>query len=180
MDPAHERKAALDTLAAAAAQMVPLLNARLIPSDGISFGFALRGARDNSGVAAVSGGIKTGSGGHPVAGTCAFGTEEPVVRIILTAMKFDPVMRSGALLQFSDRALRIFEDDLFLECTLLGPALKNPGISTLDWGIASCCKEGVPDMIFRKGASAAESRIVLIGEGPTDVANNIIICSNRI
>ena len=54
------------------------------------------------------------------------------------------------------------------------------GISTMDWGIASCCKEGVPDVIFRKGANAAESRIVLLGEGPVDVANNIIICSNRI
>lgn len=180
MDPAHERNTTLATLHAATAHLEQSVHRRLIPPEGISFGFALRGARDNSGVAAVSGGIQTGSGGHPAFTPSAFGTEEPVVRIILTAMKFDPVIRSGALLQFSDRALRIFEDDLFLECALLNAASKDPGISTMDWGIASCCKEGVPDMIFLKGPSAAESRIVLFGEGPADVANNIIICSNRI
>jgi hydroxymethylpyrimidine/phosphomethylpyrimidine kinase len=59
-------------------------------------------------------------------------------------------------------------------------ASKNKGISSMDWGIASCCKKGIPDVIFRKGASTAESRIILFGEGPADVANNIIICSNRI
>ena len=180
MDPEYERKTTLDTLAAAAAQVVPSIKARLIPLEGVSFGFALRGARDNHGVAAVSGGIKTGSGGHPAAGPCAFGTNEPVVRIILTAMKFDPVIRSAALLQFSDRALHIYEDDLFLECILLNPTLKNPGISTMDWSIASCCKEGIPDVIFKRGVSTADSRIILFGESPSDVANNIIICSNRI
>jgi hydroxymethylpyrimidine/phosphomethylpyrimidine kinase len=156
------------------------LNVRLIPDEGISFGFALRGARDAGGVAAVNAGIRNSVGGGMPACTCAFDTDEPVLRIILTAMKFDPVMRSAALLQFSDRALRVFENDLFLECAPLDPALKNQGISTLDWGIASCCEDGVPDVIFRKGVSVKESRIILFGEGPADVANNIIICSNRI
>ena len=50
----------------------------------------------------------------------------------------------------------------------------------MDWGIASCCKDGVPDVIFSEGTGEKESRIILFGEGPADVANNIIICSNRI
>jgi len=50
----------------------------------------------------------------------------------------------------------------------------------MDWGIASCCEDGVPDVIYRKGPSIKESRIILTGEKPADVANNIIICSNRI
>jgi hydroxymethylpyrimidine/phosphomethylpyrimidine kinase len=180
MDPAYERNTTLSTLQAATTQLEQSMNVWLIPPEGASFGFALRGARDTGGVAAVNGGIKNRAGERLAAGPCAFGTDEPVVRIILTAMKFDPVMRSAALLQFSDRALQVFENDLFLECALLDAISKNQGISTMDWGIASCCKEGIPDVIFRKGASAAESRIVLFGEGPTDVANNIIICSNRI
>ncbi len=105
MDPAQERNALIVTLQAATARLVSLVNPQLIPPEGISFGFALRGARDNNGVAAVSGGIRCGSwDATPVA--CTFGTDEPVVRIILTAMKFDPVMRSAALLQYSDRALQ--------------------------------------------------------------------------
>lgn len=180
MDPAHERNNTLFALQDATNQLDQSTNVRLIPSEGISFGFALRGARDTSGVAAVNGGIKNSAGEGVTVGPCTFGTNEPVVRIIVTVMKFDPATRSAAILQYSDRALHVFENDLFLECALLDVASKNQGISTMDWGIASCCKEDIPDVIFRKGLDAEESRIILFGEGPADVANNIIICSNRI
>jgi hydroxymethylpyrimidine/phosphomethylpyrimidine kinase len=180
MDPAQERNNALSILQDATTRLEQSVNTQLIPPEGISFGCAIRGARDTGGVAAVNGGIKYREKGGAAAGQCVFGTDEPVVRIILTVMKFNPVMRCAAILQFSERALGIFENDLFLECTHLDASPANRGISTMDWGIASCCKDGVPDVIFRQGSSAAESRIVLLGERPADVANNIIICSNRI
>jgi hydroxymethylpyrimidine/phosphomethylpyrimidine kinase len=179
MDPAYERTTALSSLGSAALRLEGSMNVRLIPPSGASFGFALRGARDNSGVAAVAGGIRN-QDGRMIAGPCEFCTDEPVVRIILTAMKFDPIMRSAALLRFSDRALMIFENDLFLECAPLDERSKNPGIRTMDWGIASSCKDGVPDVIFRKGAGTEDTLLILFGESPDDVANNIIICSNRI
>ena len=180
MDPAYERTSTLLALQAATTRLEQSVKVRLIPPEGISFGFALRGARDTGGIAAVCVGIKNSAAGRVAAGPCAFGTDEPVVRIILTAMKFDPVMRSAALLQFSPGARIVLKDDLFLACALLDPVAKNPGIGTMDWGIASCCKNGVPDVIFSNGAGAEESRIILFGESPADVANNIIICSNRI
>ncbi|MFA5267529.1 MAG: thiamine-phosphate synthase family protein [Methanoregula sp.] len=180
MDPVHERNNTLSTLQAATSQLEQSLNVRLIPPEGISFGYALRGARDAGGIAAVNGGIKSNSEVPATTGPCAFGTDEPVVRVILTTIKFDPVMRSAAILQFSDRALRFFENDRFLECAPLDTTTKNQGLSTMDWGIASCCEDGVPDVIYRKGPSIKESRIILTGEKPADVANNIIICSNRI
>ena len=89
-------------------------------------------------------------------------------------------MRSAAILQFSDRALAVFENDLFLECASQKAVPRNQGISTMDWGIASCCKDGIPDVIARQGTGATGSRIIVFGEMPADVANNIIICSNRI
>lgn len=180
MDPAQERNTALSTLEAATIQLEQSLNVRLIPPEGISFGYALRGARNAAGIAAVHGGIKSDAGGRVTAGPCAFGTDEPVVRVILTAIKFDPVMRSAAILQFSDRALRFFANDRFLECAPLETTTRNKGLITMDWGIASCCDDGVPDVIYTKRASVQESHIILIGEKPADVANNIIICSNRI
>jgi len=180
MDPAQERNNTLSTLEAATIQLEQSLNVRLIPPEGISFGYALRGARDAGGIAAVSGGIKCDTGGRVSAGSCAFGTDEPVVRVILTSIKFDPVMRSAAILRFSDRALRFFENDRFLECAPLDTTTRNKGLSTMDWGIASCCDDGVPDVIYTKSASGNESHIILFGEKPADVANNIIICSNRI
>ncbi len=180
MDPVHERNNTLSTLQAESTRLEQSVNGRLIPPEGISVGYAIRGARDSGGVAAVAGWIQTSAGGNIRAGPCVFGTDEPVVRIILTLMKFNPVMRSAAILQFSDRALAVFENDLFLECTSQKAVLANQGISTMDWGIASCCEDGLPDVIVRQGTSIAGSRLIVPGETPADVTNNIIICSNRI
>jgi len=180
MDPAQERSNTLAALQAAVTQTEQSINPRLVPPEGISFGYALRGARDTGSVAAASGGIRKAADGSAGSVSCSFGTAEPVVPVILTIMKFDPALRSAAILQYSGRALRVFENDLFLECALLDAASSQKGISTMDWGIASCCKEEIPDVICRKGATAEDSRIILPGEGPADVLNNIIICSNRI
>ncbi|OPX63885.1 MULTISPECIES: thiamine-phosphate synthase family protein [unclassified Methanoregula] len=179
MDPVQERSNTLAALQAAVTQTEGSASPRLVPPEGISFGYALRGARDAGSVAAAAGGIRKGAGGSAAA-SCSFGTGEPVVPVILTIMKFDPAIRSAAILQYSDRALRVFENDLFLECALLDAASSQKGISTMDWGIASCCKEEIPDVIYRRGTTAADSRIILPGEDPADVLNNIIICSNRI
>ncbi len=180
MDPAHERDNTLSALQAATTRLEHSVGEQLIPPEGISFGFAIRGARDTGGVAAVAGGVQTSVGGEIHAGPCSFGTDEPVVRIILTVMKFNPVMRSAAILQFSDRALAVFENDLFLECASQKAVATDPGISTMDWGIASCCEDDVPDVIFRQGDDSTGSRIITLGEKPADVTNNIIICSHRI
>jgi len=50
----------------------------------------------------------------------------------------------------------------------------------MDWGIASCCNDGVPDIIFDKCNETRPGVIHIFGEDPLVVANNIIICSNRI
>ena len=179
-DPAQERNEAIGMLARAVAQLAGALDPRLIPEGGLSFGYAIRGARESSGVAAVEGGIVAGGGGPHAAGPCAFGTDEGIAGIILTAMKFDPRMRSAATIRDSRRARAVLEDDLFLECAAPAPGQVSGGVSTMDWGVASCCRDGVPDAVFRPAAGGRAAVIILFGEDPSDVANNIIICSNRI
>ncbi len=168
----------LETLRAESARLLPALNVGIIPPEGVSFGFAVRGARDPDGVAATR--ITTKSGSPPaVASSGAFGTDDPVVRTLLTVLKFDPEIRCASILAFSDRILSILRDDLFLECRSTPPS-RNPGISSMDWGIAACCRDGVPDLVVVRGSTAQDSRIVLFGEDPAAVSSNIIICSNRI
>jgi hydroxymethylpyrimidine/phosphomethylpyrimidine kinase len=122
-----------------------------------------------------------GARGNPAvpAAACRYGIDDMVTRAILTAMKFDPGMRSAAVLQYSDTVLAILDNDLFLECASFSAA-RGGGISTLDWGIAFCCREGVPDVIYEKRPDMDASRLILFGEDPADVANNIIICLSRI
>ena len=181
MDPARERTLVSSLLDAALEKLLETpVSSRLIPAEGLSFGFALKGARDSNGVAAARIGIPDDDRTPEPAGPSTFGTGDPAVRAILTVMKFNPVIRSAAVLRFSDRALSVLNDDLFLECSSYAGAPPGNGIGTMDWGIAFCCKSDVPDVIYEKNPDPAQSRLVIFGENPADVANNIIICSNRI
>jgi thiamine-phosphate diphosphorylase len=180
MDPTSERSGVLAQLERATALLESSMNLQLVPPSGAQIGFAIRGARDKDGIAAVPGRI-TGSGGKiAVGGPCTFGPDEEIARVILTLLKFDPRRRSAALIRFSDRILKVLDEDLFLECASYDPATAREGIGTMDWGIASCCRKGVPDVIYPRGGRIGEATLVLCGEDPVDVANNIIICSNRI
>jgi thiamine-phosphate diphosphorylase len=178
-DQSLERSDALAKLTETSAQLERSIDVRLIPEKGLRLGFAINGARDKNGVAAVTGGIIRDQGKPHVSGPCAFGADEGVARIVLTVMKFDPRMRCAATLRFSRRLLKVIEG-LLLECASFDPASKPPGISTMDWGIASCCEEGVPDVCYENGMSGKEPTIHFFGEDPTVVTNNIIMLSNRI
>jgi len=177
MDPSSERNAVIAHLEKAVALLQQSMNPKLIPPNGAQIGYALRGARDKNGIAAVEGRI-AGAGKSP--GPCMFGTDEEIARVILTVMKFDPLRRSAALLRFSDRVLDVLDNDLFLECVPYDTPKTPPGLSTMDWGIASCCKDEVPDVIYSRGTGSSAASLIILGENPVDVANNIIICSNRI
>jgi hydroxymethylpyrimidine/phosphomethylpyrimidine kinase len=95
-------------------------------------------------------------------------------------MKFDPAIRCAAVLKYTDRAFEVFEDGLFLSCSTVTPGPSAHGTGPMDWGIASCCREEVPDVIYEKKPDPVQSRLLLFGEGPADVINNIIICLGRI
>jgi len=178
-DPRWERSDVLEKLTAAAALLERSLDIRLIPKKGARLAYAIDGARDKNGVAVVQGGIIQEHGKPHAAGPCAFGADEDITRIVLTVMKFDPRMRCAATLRFSRNVLMVLES-LLLECTSFNPASEPPGISTMDWGVASCCKEGVPDVCYDSGSREKEAIIRFFGEDPIDVTNNIIMISNRI
>jgi predicted fused transcriptional regulator/phosphomethylpyrimidine kinase len=180
MDPVSERNEVLGHLEKAVILIGQSMNLQLIPPDGAQIGYAIRGARDKNGIAAVEGRISNKGGNVHAGGPCSFGSDEQVARVLLTVMKFDPRWRSAALLRFSDRALQVLDENLFLECSSFDAAKAPQGISTMDWGVAAACKKGVPDVIYSRGNRGAGAVLILLGEDPVDVANNIIICSNRI
>jgi predicted fused transcriptional regulator/phosphomethylpyrimidine kinase len=178
-DPHRERSMVLDHMRAAVSRIVPSLDSRLIPENGLSMGYAVSGARDGNGIAALRGGIPLRNGQPGPPGPCVFGADAALGRALFTVMKFDPAMRCAAVLQYSGAAARALEG-MMLECCSFDGTHTPPGISTMDWGIASCCKEGVPDAVIECAHDEMAGRIYLFGETPDDVANNIIILSDRI
>lgn len=177
MDPTSERSAVIAQLESAIAPLAGSISQKLIPTTGAQLGYAIRGARDKNGVAAIEGRVTRA--GEP-AGVCGFGVDEEIARVILTVMKFDQLYRSAAFLRCSGRALDVLDGDLFLECASFDATKAPKGISTMDWGIASCCRDEIPDVIYAKNTSGMGAPLILLAEDPVDVVNNIIICSNRI
>jgi len=166
-------------LASAVDQLCQSMDPRLVPPGGAGIGYAVAGAREDTGIAAVKGGILNIDGKPTAPGPCVFGTGDPVSPAILTAMKFNPAIRSAAILRFSDALVDVL-DDMLLEYCSFDPAREPPGITTMDWGVASCCRHGVPDVIYNRGTAKKEPLLRIFAEKPAGVANNIIMLSNRI
>ncbi|MDV2482029.1 phosphomethylpyrimidine kinase [Methanoculleus sp. Wushi-C6] len=175
----EDRGRVIERLNEAVALLVERMDVRLIPEVGMNVVYALPDARGNEDVAAVLGRIvRLGEAVHPV-GEVRFGASDHVARIVLTAMRFDPRIRSAANIRFSEALLPELDNLLFEVCSF-DRTKEPPGVRTMDWGVASCCKEGVPDIIYDRGAMGKEPMIRVLGEDPVAVAQNILKLSNRI
>jgi hydroxymethylpyrimidine/phosphomethylpyrimidine kinase len=173
------RKLVLSALEDAVKELSGTMDAALIPEVGSNIAFALPGARDKDEVAAVRGRIVQLSGHpHPV-GPVDFGASDHVARIVLTVMKFDPGIRCAANIRFTPEIIEIIED-LLLETCSFDRGNEPPGTRTMDWGVAFCCRSGVPDVIFDRGAIGKEPMVRILGQDPAEVAAIIGRISNRL
>lgn len=175
----EEREEVISALKAAVELLEQRMAPALIPEVGSNIVYAVKGAKEPGDVAAVEGRIVKKRGAVHAVGPVEFGASDHVARIVLTAMKFDPDIRSAANIRYSPENIALLEE-LFFEICSFDRAHEPPGIRTMDWGVASCCKTGVPDVIFDRGAVGKEPMIRILGENPLEVANNIIKLSGRI
>lgn len=175
----EDRASVIERMNEAVALLTERMDARLIPEVGMELAYALPDARSRYDVATVPGRI-IGQGGriHP-AGDITFGADDYVTRIVLTVMRFNPDIRSAATIRFSEAVL-IELENLFFEICSFDRSNEPPGAPTMDWGVASCCREGVPDIIYDRGAAEREPMIRIFGEDPVTIARNILKLSNRI
>lgn len=171
-----------DVLAAleyAVSELQEKMDPRLIPEVGSNIVYAREGARTPSEIAGVEGRIVSLRKNVHAVGNCAFGASDHVARIVLTAMRFEPEIRSAANIRFSEPLAELLEEMSFTVCWF-DRGNEPPGIQTMDWGVASCCRDEVPDMILDRGAVGKEPMIRVLGPDPASVANTIIMLSSRI
>jgi hydroxymethylpyrimidine/phosphomethylpyrimidine kinase len=174
----EERNQIRERLMYAVEQLVKFMHPRLIPEVGTNIVYSLARGREVYDVAGVEGRIVRVKGKvHPV-GSVEFGASDHMARTVLTAMKYDPSIRSAANIRFSEETLEILKD-MMLEICEFDRAREPPGLQTMDWGVASCCKESVPEVIFDRGAQGKEAMIRILGEDPVAVAQMIGRISNR-
>jgi hydroxymethylpyrimidine/phosphomethylpyrimidine kinase len=175
----QERDEVLHRLGRAVELLAGSMDPHLLPGSGGNIGFAVRNARDGRDVASVRGGIAVLDGKFVPSGPCEFDTGADISRVVITVMKFDPEMRSAAVIRYCDQALSLLQD-MSTGCCGVNRTKEPPGISTMDWGIASCCSEGVPGVIYDRGAGKSGGLIYCIGEDVLETASTIIILSHRI
>jgi len=176
--PGDDRESVLRALQEGVHSLCLGMDVRLIPEVGSNIAYALPAARDPGQDAAVQGRIVRLSGRpHPV-GEVSFGASDHVARIVLTAMRFDPQVRCAANIAYSAATVRMLED-MLLEVRTFDRSAEPPGVKTMDWGVASCCRDGVPDVIYDLGSKGKEPMIRLLGENPDAVIKNILKVSAR-
>jgi predicted fused transcriptional regulator/phosphomethylpyrimidine kinase len=170
-----ERSAVLENLSFAASRLHGNIPPLLVPPGGVQLAYARKGARDDSGIACVRGGLcmENKKSEPPSAG---FGDGGMIATVLLTAMKFDPRIRSAAIIACMPAALKMMEGR-FLEICSFDPRKEPPGIRTMDWGVAQCCRDGVPDAIYSLRTGDTGAIIRLFGEDPQGIANNILMLS---
>lgn len=175
----NERDEVIRQVEHAISLLVDAMNSACIPEVGMNLVYAIPGARDQGDVAGVQGRIvRLGTAVHPV-GDVVFGASDHIARIVLTAMKFDPRIRSAANIRFSEKTVRLLEE-MMLDVCSFDRTVEPPGVKTMDWGVAQCCRNGVPDIIFDRGAVGKEPMVRVLGEDPVTIARNIIMLSGRI
>lgn len=171
----NDKEAVLQKLTGAVEILKGKISPHLFPVDGIPLVYARKGARDDTDIAWVSGGLaqdSNDSGPFEI----RFGGAGMAATVLLTAMKFDDRIRSVAIISCSLSTVKAM-DERFFEICSFDPTKEPPGIRTMDWGVAQCCRNGVPDAIFNLGNGNNPAIIRLFGEDPMEVATNILMLS---
>jgi hydroxymethylpyrimidine/phosphomethylpyrimidine kinase len=170
-----EKADILQKLSHAASLLAGVIREDLVPAGGVQLAYARKGARDDTGIAFVRGGLCLESVGFDTP-QVGFGGGGMIATVLLTAMKFDPRIRSAAIIACTPAAVKTM-DGRFLEICSFDPSREPPGIRTMDWGVAQCCRDGVPDAIYNRRTGDTGAIIRLFGEDPQGIANNILMLS---
>jgi thiamine-phosphate diphosphorylase len=170
-----DKEAVLQKLSHAATMLAGKINPDLYPAGGVQLVYARKGARDDTGIACILGGLSAeNKGSDPV--EVGFGDAGMAATVLLTVMKFDPRILCVAIISCTAAVVKTMDERSFEICSF-DPGKEPPGIRTMDWGVAQCCRNGVPDAIYSRGSSDTPAIIRLFGEDPQEVANNVLMLS---
>jgi len=152
----------------------------LIPEVQTNLGYALSSPEGVEDVGAWQGRIVRFGDSVAAVGFPSFGASRHVAKIILTAMSFDPRMRSAANIRFGEEVIeacgragmKVSSFDRSLE----PKDVKAREGSTLSWGVEECLKKekGTPDIIFDQGEVGKEPMVRVLGTDPVDVVQKML------
>ncbi len=153
----------------------------LIPEVQSNLVYALPYAQGHHEVAAFPGRIVALGEGATIVGCPRFGASRHVANIVLTAMSYNPSIRSAMNIRFDEaylqiaqkKGLRIGEFSRAQE----PKEIKSKEGSTLSWAVALVCKSlgYVPDIIADRGEVGKEPMIRILGPNPLEVVKKALL-----
>lgn len=149
-----------------------------IPLDGFRIGYARKTPRRNEDVAAMPFPHQGGSEKPMV--SPFFGADPGLSRDIITVTRFDPDIRAVGIIRDIQGLSNVCQELLFEVCPYGTGRMVPPATEAMEWGIAACCKEGVPDVIIEKGNAGNDGKVWFFSEVPEACATNILMCLARI
>jgi hydroxymethylpyrimidine kinase / phosphomethylpyrimidine kinase / thiamine-phosphate diphosphorylase len=160
------------------------INSDLIPERGSNLAMAISRAKKVADVAAVKGRIVKIRGTIKPVGCVAFGASRNMARVILTALQYDPTMKSAMNVRRSVEVV-----DACYELNLVAEGFDRADESKRvieGWGTAraieSSLKRGgsVPDVIFSLGSIAKDPMAYILGHSAQHVAEKVAKISSTI
>lgn len=169
-----DRYAVWEAVTDAAPKFAEAIPLDLAPEVGINVGYALPGAGTTEDVCALRGRIVRVGDHLESIGPAAFGASKHVSRIILTAMRFHPAVRSATNLKYRRKNARGLRSAR-LALASFDRTEEPEGVSTLEWGTERAIVEAgtIPDVIYDEGAVGKEAMLRVLGEDPTDVLRKV-------
>jgi hydroxymethylpyrimidine/phosphomethylpyrimidine kinase len=159
---------------------------KLIPEVGANIVYALPGARTPEEVCAVPGRIIRVAGELLTCRSPAFGASSHMARGLLAVMKHEPAVRAVMNVRFGEDVLaacaelnyRVASFDRGAE----PPEKVGEDDQTMPWGFAQAiaAAEGVPDVIYDRGALGKEAMVRLFGRDAMEVVRRAVAVSRRI
>lgn len=145
--------------------------AKHIPEVGTNIAMAKNGAKSREDVVGLSGRIIRVGGKPQITGPPVPGGSEHITNMILTVMKYDPQIRAGLNLRFSDELIKKCRD-LGVQVEEFDRKQEPPNTKTMLWGTKSAIEKAgeVPDVIFDRGAVGKEPMIRILGSSAVNVA----------
>lgn len=148
--------------------------AELIPEVGVNIVSAREKAEESSDVIGLSGRIIKVDNKPHITGVPTPGGSEHMANLVLTAMKYNPQIRSAMNIRYSPRILNILKNT-GLKVVEFDREDEPRDAKTMEWGTVHAIEKAgeVPDVIFDEGGIGKEAMIRILGRTPSEVVNKV-------
>lgn len=153
----------------------------LLPEVQSNLGYALPWARGFEDVAAFPGRFVRAAEELTKVADPDFGASRHIAQIILTAMVFNPDMRSAMNVKYDEgvlsRARKAGLSVKHFNRRDEPPSVKRKEGSSLSWGVQTVLERSlkIPDIIFDRGDVGKEPMIRVLGRNPEEVAKKVLL-----